>query len=287
MNFSIVWFAIATLIFLVIQSIPRPLVADEITWMVTNWPPYRYKENAVHKGYGTEWDRLIQKELPEYKHKILIANYARIDKSFREKQNICAMGLYKNETREKHSYFTLPSEFYFPILIFMRKKTHQELGSPAILAFKSIVEDQERKLGIGNGRAYNSLIRQILDEHKGQKNIRTYSHSNIGMSLMRMLVKNRIDYHLEFLIEGKYLAEKIGARDKVVAVMIENLESPLYAWTACSKSEWGLKARNAINRALLKVRPTEAYRSVFEKWLDPHLLPVYRKAYDADFLTAD
>jgi ABC-type amino acid transport substrate-binding protein len=39
-----------------------------------------------------------------------------------------------------------------------------------------------------------------------------------------------------------------------------------------------------VNRALLELRPTETYRSAYERWLDPNSIATYRRAYDEVFL---
>jgi len=286
MKFSMGWFAFAILSTFIFQSIPRPLLADEITWLITDWRPYQYYEKGEYKGYGIEWQKIIQKELPEYQHKIKVVNFARMNTSFQEKMKVCALGLYKSAKRDSIVYYSIPDALWLSIRLFMRKETHQELGSPSKLSFKSIVKNKNRSLGLVKGRAYNSTLRKIIDEHQGQKNINTYSHSDTGKGMMAMLIAKRFDYHLEFLIEGKYAAMQVGDKDAVTSVALEELPLSINGVTACSKNEWGIKAIEAINRALLKVIPTEAYRRIFEKWLDPNLIPEYRKDYDAVFLKA-
>ena len=88
--------------------------------------------------------------------------------------------------------------------------------------------------------------------------------------------------------EAMYLAETIGIKDKIMTLNIAenqiNHDASL-TYVACSKNEWGKKAIENINKALLKVRPTESYRTAYERWLDPSSIEGFRKLYNEVFLT--
>jgi hypothetical protein len=52
----------------------------------------------------------------------------------------------------------------------------------------------------------------------------------------------------------------------------------------CSRTPWGRKIIDKINQVLLEQRPTERYRTAYERWLDKGSLKNYRRLYDEVFL---
>jgi len=57
-----------------------------------------------------------------------------------------------------------------------------------------------------------------------------------------------------------------------------------FGYVACSKTPWGKKLIEKINRILLEQRPTKQYRSAYERWLDKSSLESYRDLYKNVFL---
>ncbi|MCP3926254.1 MAG: hypothetical protein GY714_27120 [Desulfobacterales bacterium] len=102
--------------------------------------------------------------------------------------------------------------------------------------------------------------------------------------MIMMLAAKRFDYLIEYPDEGEFIARKIGVDDALVPVTISEMSDLSWSSTACSKTEWGRKAINRINKALLKLRPTQAYREAYGKILNKNLRSVYQKTYDEIFL---
>ena len=57
-----------------------------------------------------------------------------------------------------------------------------------------------------------------------------------------------------------------------------------FGYVACSKTPWGKKLIEKINRILLEQRPTAQYRAAYERWLDKSSLKNYRDLYKNVFL---
>ena len=59
----------------------------------------------------------------------------------------------------------------------------------------------------------------------------------------------------------------------------------VFGYVSCAKTEWGgAKTIKAINKALVKLRPTEEYRRAYERTLGVDQAKTYRKIYNEEFL---
>ena len=101
-----------------------------------------------------------------------------------------------------------------------------------------------------------------------------------------MLGRKRVDLLIEYPIEGHYAAKENNAETDLKTVLIEEDSQPVYSYTSCARTTWGKETIQAINRALLKIRPTDTYREVYEKRIDSTLIPEYRQYYNEYFLQA-
>lgn len=269
-------------IFLII--LPSVLLADQITWMVRDWIPYQYEEGGELKGYGIEMQRMIEQELSQYQHKYLIANPARTIAEFKEKRTVCSLGVFKNPNREEFMHFGIPNELFFHIRLYMRKASFEKMGRPKKVSLQSVLESKEGILAITKGRSYEEAIDKILKRYEGAKNIIVRSDSVQSLSAIQMMATERIDFFLEFVVEGNLATKRLGVEEKIVSVALEEVPETGLGYVACAKTSWGEKAIRAINKALLKLRPTKKYRQSYEKYLRKEQIPTFRKAYNKKLL---
>ena len=102
-----------------------------------------------------------------------------------------------------------------------------------------------------------------------------------------MLKLNRLDALIILPEEAIYQAEKLGIKDEIMTLTIEENQVGYESWLSyvgCSKTEWGKKIIENIDQILLVQRPTKKYREAYERWLDESSLENYRKLYDKVFL---
>lgn len=254
--------------------------ADEIVWMTADWPPYQYKEKGEFKGYGVELIRLIQSELPQHSYRFSQSNYARIVHKFQRKDNVCAFGFLKTPEREKFAYYSIWDMITLPALIHMRTDTFNALGSPQRLSIRALIREKNGILGIQKGVSWGPEIDKILTEFKGDPQIKELATSQITTNLFAMMLENRIDFVIDYPVEGRLTARKLGGAGKVKMVIIEEIKDEfIFTHTLCSKTEWGKKTINDINKALVKLRPTKKWQDSFGQYLDSYLRPLYYKKY--------
>ncbi|WP_237362019.1 transporter substrate-binding domain-containing protein [Vibrio marisflavi] len=260
----------------------------ELRWMVTIEPPITYLDaSGNYKGYGIEILKRIQASLPSYEHTIFVAgNYKRLVQEVQDKQSLsCALGLFKTDERLKILYYAhVPVFYFFNMQIAMRTSMFEEMGKPEQLSLHHMMNQKNYTLGLSDGRTYSSAIREIVDQYKGQSNVRMSSQGNVGESLLNMVSLGRIDYTFVYPEEAIYLSRKHGLENKITTVPIAEAKQLGYSWPVCTKTAEGSQIASQITNALTLMRQEDSYRELYENWLSSNLLKSYRKKYQEEFL---
>ncbi len=268
---------------------PAARAMDEITWLEADAPPFFIREGP-DKGQGYEdiITAIIQEDMPDYVHHHLTATISRHYRDFKDRKKVCNVGLYKTPEREKFLYFSIPSLFTLPTVIIIKKDRFADFGNTKTVSLEKVLQDNNLLIGRARNRSYGSYVDEILDRHKGN-NIFVYEGEQLSLNFFRMLAMDRLDGVIGLPEEAMYLAEKLGIRDRIMTLTIEENQRGMESWLSyvgCSRTSWGKKVITRINEILLKKRPTERYRAVYERWLDPSSLKSYRKLYQKVFLQA-
>jgi uncharacterized protein (TIGR02285 family) len=253
--------------------------AGKILWYVLDYKPYEYVEHGVFKGYGVKWMKMLQSELPQYQHSFKLVNYSRLFRSLENGDQACSLGFYPSKSRDSIVHYSIPDVLWFPLQLFMRKNTYQALAEPKSLSISDILTNKLGTIGITNGHSYSKQIDKILDQHQGKSEIYINYTGIISENLFSMLTLDRIDFLLEFPPEGSFAAKEINATEKIISVPIKEAEQLSFSHTVCSKTPWGKKVIEDINKALIKLRKTDKWRIVYEDVIDPSLIELYRAHY--------
>lgn len=265
-------------------SFPQHLQAGEsLTWLEVDSPPFYITEGELAgQGYQSKLQNLIEGELPQYYYNTSYANISRHYELFRKKEQVCAVALYKTPEREKIANFSIPSFITFPGVLVIRKETQALLDYKQSVSLKKVVSQGDILLGLSKGRSFGSELDSIIDFYGSDQTIFSYEGKDLNSNLIEMLVRGRIDAMISLPEEVMYHAEKLGLRDKIITLEIEEtISNPdgMICYVACSKSPWGQEVIENINEVLLKKRPTAEYRALYERWLDPNAIERYRPLY--------
>jgi uncharacterized protein (TIGR02285 family) len=259
---------------------------NTIKWIISMEPPITYQNDGKYEGYGIEILKILQKNMKEYDHKILVAgNYERLTFEVRKGPLTCALGLFKTEDRKKNMYFSkVPVFYFFNVQVVLRKNIFEKMNKPEAVSLYSMLEQNKNKLGISKGRTYSKKIRDILKKFEGSDNIYIGAQGNVAESLLHMLINQRIDYMFLYPEEATYLSRKLGYKKNIVTVPIKEASDLGYSWAACTKNDEGKKVISKISEILSEIRKKDSYRSLYEEWLSENLLPAYRLKYNEIFL---
>lgn len=284
-NYYVVW------LWLVLLSFPFAANGKEtITWMEAVYPPFLIHEGEFQgQGYGDVGTDILVENLRQYQHKQLTANISRQYEQFKRGEQVCTVGLYKNPDREKFMYFSLPTFYSLPTVLIINKEKHQAFGGEQSVSLQQILRDEKLIIGYTENRSYTADVDALLMKYGNEQNSFAYeSRGEMAFNFFEMLKKGRLDAVLGSPEEVLFQAERLGIRDQLMTVAIEENQHDLSAWfsyVACAKTPWGEQAIKDINKVLVEQRPTERYRGAYERWIDTNSLDGFRKAYDELFLS--
>lgn len=261
---------------------------ESLAWMEAVAPPF-FIHDGAYKGQGYEdliTDILIE-NLPQYDHTHMQANISRHYQQWKQGEKACSVGMFKTPERLEFSYFSIPSVFTLPTVLIIHKDRFADFGGNKSVSLAKLLEDGKLVVGRSNNRSYGIEFDTALNTYGNEKNIFTYEGPELSLNLFKMLQAGRIDALPGLPEEAMYLAETMGIRDQIMTLSVEENQVNKENWlsyVACSKTEWGKKAIEAINKTLLEQRPTEKYRAAYERWLDPSSIEGYRKLYEEVFV---
>ncbi|WP_309413082.1 TIGR02285 family protein [Desulfobulbus sp.] len=269
----------------------KPLLArDSITWMEPNMPPFNIQDGpAKNQGYGNIVTTLLQQHLPEYDHFIMITNVTRHFRKFKDGEKVCGVGLFRTPEREAFMYFSLPSLLVMPPTFIVKKDRKAEFGPTARVSLESLLQNRRIAIGLSRDRSYGAPLDAILAQRRQQAQLVYYNGQQLTDNYLKMLMLDRIDGLLALPDEALYHAEKMGLRDRIVALTVEETQCNYRDWmsaVACPKNAWGKEVIDKINAILLAQRPTAPYRAAYERWLDGTALERYRALYRDIFLAS-
>lgn len=261
---------------------------DTITWMEVDFPPFLIQDGEFKGlGYGDVGSAILRENLSQYQHEIVIANLSRQYKEYKEGNHVCTVGLFKNAEREEFMYFSIPVFFSLPNHLIVLKEKQEELGGMSSVKLEDVLKNNLLVIGQSKNRSYSGEIDGVLSAYGNDKNTFKYeSRGDFTSNFFRMLEKGRVDAIIAAPEEILYQAEKLGLRDKLASIAIE--ENSIQAWLSyvtCVKNDWGKQVIEDVNRVLLEKRPTERYRGAYERWLDDGRIEQYRELYKQEFLS--
>ncbi|WP_310599760.1 TIGR02285 family protein [Desulfobulbus sp.] len=284
-------FAVPVLGLLLVVLAAKPLPAgDSITWMEPNMPPFTIQDGpAKNQGYGDIVTTVLQRYLSEYDHFIMITNVTRHFQKFRDGEKVCGVGLFRTPEREAFMYFSLPSLLVMPPAFIVKKDRQAEFGPAARVSLESLLQNRRIVIGLSRDRSYGAPLDAILARHRQQAQLVYYNGQQLTDNYLRMLMLDRIDGLLVLPDEALYHAEKMGLRDRITALTVEETQRDYRGWmsaVACPKNAWGKEVIDKVNAILLAQRPTAPYQAAYERWLDGAALERYRTLYREVFLTS-
>ena len=274
---------------LLILNVPVPAKAKEaVTWMEAAMPPFFIQSGGQQdQGYGDIITDIIQQGLVDYEHDTITTNITRHFYKFKQGEKVCSVGLYRTPEREEFMYFSMPSFLTLPPVLIIKKDGLSRFGNRTSVQLAEILGDKKLMVGMSKDRSYGTTTDDILRKHKGSGNILESTGQELSLNLFKMLLKGRLDGIVGLPEEALYQAEQLGIRDQLMTLTIEENQNGYEGWMSsvgCSKNAWGKAIIDKINEILRKQRPTERYRTAYERWLDTNSIEHYRRVYKDVFL---
>lgn len=250
-------------------------------------PPYFIQQGPNQgQGYGNVVAARIQQELPEYEHHRMVTNVIRHFDMFKRGDQVCSIGLYRTPEREQFLHFSIPSMLTMPPVLVIRKENLEHFAQTGV-RLTQLLNNAEFRLGLSSDRSYGAGLDAVLKAAAPDAHRVIFSGQELGENYLKMLLLDRLDGLLALPEEAMYHAEQMGIRDRIALVPLQENQQDTSGWmcrVACPDTAWGHQVIDRVNEVLIRIRPENAYRQAYERWLDPELLERYRNVYTTSFL---
>lgn len=240
-------------------------VADKkITWLVSHWPPLMEWDGRTVQltgGHRAKQLKMLQDQMPGYNHVYQEMRWNRFWNIITKGQNVCNCMSNKNRERESIAEFSIPISLTLPNHIVMQKETFKKMGSPETISLVKLLHDHNYTGGLITKRSYSSEIDEILKTHETKKKIIRSAIDE--QTYIKILSGNRVDYILEYPYIIKDTIEKHfpELKNRFKLVPIEEIKPFYFSYIACPKNKWGRTVISDINKVLIDLRPSKAFRN--------------------------
>ncbi len=249
----------------IVLSCGFPLKAEQLTWLIRDWPP-AYISQGPLQGQGT-FDLLTQdliRELPQFNHQLQLTSLSAREQKMQLEKPYCFFGAIKTPEREQFLHFSNIAFLTHGVKLFMLAGSPLNLKLPATSHVDLVtLMQQQDVVGITEKkRTYPAAVQKLISSNR----LALVDVNESSTNILQMLAQKRADYLIEFQDRVEYLAHNMPSKVALSQREIkgETLIEPVYV--ACRKSPGALQHIEAINVALAKLRPTEAYQQHMVRW---------------------
>ena len=258
---------------------------EKLVWGTTSFPPGYITEGPEKgQGYADQLDRFMIKRLPEYDHvRVEFPNWERFLRTMQQGPLVCTSILWYRPPEERDSLkgayrVSAPNGVFFQHDVVVAKQRQAEFGNET--SFAELLKNE--KLIFGYDRPYGITFNRILADHVGiengteldaidplerlerlrrAKNVFVRGGANGVEGMIKMLLKGRVDYILEYEFMIRHYQDKLGLDDKLVSIPVTEVQDKISLLAyACSDTPEGERAIEAINKILVRERDTPEFR---------------------------
>ncbi|WP_186384053.1 transporter substrate-binding domain-containing protein [Methylobacterium dankookense] len=254
-----------------------------ITWSVYEAGPFMMLDGP-ERGTGI-FDRirgLLAERLGDVSQRTISAPFPRLLAEIRNGADWCFVGGIRTPEREAFAAFSLPVAMFYPLRVIVHAPQRARFEALGPIPLARLLEDGTAwRTSVLLGRSLAPAVDALL---RARPPAQTFSEFP---EAFRMLLRDRLDYLIEFPSIAAYHARHLQADGALVALPLSETPDPVFSRVMCARTPQGLAVVARIDAILRAERPNPAYRAIVEAWSDPADLPKLRAIYDARFLTSD
>ena len=256
---------------------PEPAVG-RILWASLDFPPFQIVDGP-NRGSGS-FDGLrdlLVREIPDAEHELITMTFARREDDLREGRLLCSPGMFRTPVRERYLIFSKPALIHLDNRLVFLVKNESRFPSGSEVDLERVFKDRRLVGGVIAGRSFapniDALIRRYAGSHSLQ--LRALKPSQV----LGLLLEGKIDYTIMFPHEATFLERQAGSSGMVANRPIAGTPPYILTHVACTRSDWGERIINRVNRVLHEQRDRPEYRQLSERWYSPADQLLIRRYY--------
>ncbi|MBU1437590.1 MAG: hypothetical protein KKF79_09515 [Gammaproteobacteria bacterium] len=246
------------------------LAKPSIDWLSVHWPPFRITEGPLKgQGHVEQLQQLLMAELPQYEHRQLYSNLARVEQTLAAPSaQTCIFSILFTKKRAETLRFSIPAVMSANMMLHLRADSPlvSQWQSASGVALADLTAEPAMKGVVEHNRGYPTVVAQYMDVAGSNLS----SHSLYSVNPVELLTAQRIDYLIEYPDRVRYFQSIASQKGELVDLPLRGLDPLIYSYVACQAGAGGQSRLRDINSALRKVRSTKAYQQVMLQWLSPH-----------------
>ena len=246
----------------------------------------------------------MRAKLPQYEHKIVVSpNWERQLRMMRQGPLVCTSIMFYRPVAERASLkgaylLSAPHGVFMLHDVVVKRENRHLFGE--VVSFKELLRDHSLIFGYNRpyGIIYNRLLADYLGIPKGVEldamdtlrrnkylqsapNISVRSGSDMIDGMIKMLLRGRVDYILEYVFMLSYYKKRMGISDELVTIPVTETQHHVSKIAyACSDTPAGQRAIDAINGVLKAHRPIDEYKQALKLLVPKGREKLYWQAYE-------
>ncbi len=250
-----------------------------------------YSENNL-VSIGTDTTNLLLYALNNYQIDFQLAPISRIDLLLKSQGAICVGNRVRTKDRAQDNIFSLPLNVYPGLRLYYADKNAEVPQRALNQSFEVISlaelfkQRPDKVLGISKGRSFGHYLD---DQIKGiaKENIMLRAGNGRYQALIQMLLKNRIDYIIDFPTEVQRklteFSQSIDVKVDLKSVAIANSPKFISGRVACTDSVVGRKFIKEVDDVLIQLYQKSIYYQAHARYINKNDLPAFKLSFDKYF----
>jgi len=264
----------------------------EVLWLSDSQIDIDYFRSKEHISISVDTINLIVNSIDNYQIDLKLATIPRINALLRKDHNLCMVNRIKTKPREAYSYFSLPLNLFPGLrLYFLDNESNfssqlLNKGGQLISLSDLFVKYPENVLGISKGRSYGERLDKKISAIEAD-NLYIRSGSNQQEAIIEMLLKNRIDYIIDYPVEVNSMLNKLKRPIKLKSVGIAGSDKFILGRLACGKTKRSLELLSSINASLRELYKSSQFYEAHQRYLDKSDMAQFDQYYKEVFVNTE
>ncbi|WP_404402763.1 hypothetical protein LG288_05315 [Idiomarina seosinensis] len=247
--------------------------AADITWGVNPSPPFHINTGSYqNQGFCDVLVSRLRDKLPNIKQNIRYLPAKRITYLMKKKDNLCFPCMIKKSAYNPGFLFTDTTHLYPAHGILTHREAAERIvrryGNP--VTFAKLAQDPEFRFAQSIDRRYGKLQALINRHLVDQNHYITVAGENAHVNLMNLLLKNRVDYTIDYEAIKRFYEKThpLANNEQLVFLPIqERVGDSVEGAVGCTSNAWGQQATAQINKVISELTTDDSFQAALDFWL--------------------
>lgn len=249
--------------------------ATEISWAVTNWPPFD-AINGVEQGYAqSRLRQALIKALPQYQHSLIAMNRLGAESEAREGTKLCMNSSLNVAYRHDFFAYSRPEIVFLPRYLVARADLAASLQLPEPTHIRDLDTVLDgRTLALITGFYYHPEVDAL--RARMPDSISDIPH---GSDPVRLVQAGRGDFAMVYPSQVEMFRRQPGDGPEPALYPLADFGNSRTTYVTCTKGPWGEAVLADINAAIDTLSETPLWRDIHLDWIPRSLHNDYLEAY--------